>query len=284
MYYRLIAFISMFVMSAVFRTMAAVTKTVSQAMALSGVLVLAIVVYTGFVVPVSYMHPWFGWIRWINPIFYAFEILVANEFHGRRFTCSQFVPAYPTLPGDSFVCSVTGAVAGERTVLGDDFIAANYSYYYSNVWRNFGILLAFLFGFMVMYFIAVEINSSTSSTAEVLVFRRGHVPSYLQDLDKKQANDEEVGGPDNGASAEKTEDDGQDVNIIPAQQDVFTFRDVTYDIPVKDGRRTLLNNVSGWVKPGTLTALMGTSGAGKTTLLDVRYSNLQNLETDTDVT
>ena len=58
----------MFVMSAVFRTMAAVTKTVSQAMALSGVLILAIVVYTGFTVPVSYMHPWFGWIRYINPV------------------------------------------------------------------------------------------------------------------------------------------------------------------------------------------------------------------------
>lgn len=64
----------MFVMSAVFRTMAAVTKTVSQAMALSGVLILAIVVYTGFTVPVSYMHPWFGWIRYINPVSIAKSI------------------------------------------------------------------------------------------------------------------------------------------------------------------------------------------------------------------
>lgn len=30
----------------------------------------------------------------------------------------------------------------------------------------------------------------------------------------------------------------------------------------------MLDHVSGWVKPGTLTALMGVSGAGKTTLLD----------------
>lgn len=53
----LVNFISTFVMSAVFRTMAALTKTISQAMALAGVLVLAIVVYTGFTIPVPFMHP-----------------------------------------------------------------------------------------------------------------------------------------------------------------------------------------------------------------------------------
>lgn len=121
---------------------------------------------------------------------------------------------------------------------------------------------------MAMYFMAVEFNSSTTSSAEVLVFRRGHVPAYLQDLDKKQANDEEVGDSGEGANAEK-EDGGDDVNAIPPQKDIFTWRDVSYNIPVKEGDRTLLDHVSGWVKPGTLTALMGTSGAGKTTLLDV---------------
>jgi ATP-binding cassette, subfamily G (WHITE), member 2, PDR len=73
--YFLITFITTFVMSAVFRTMASLTKTIAQAMALSSVLVLAIVVYTGFTIPVHYMHPWFGWIRWLNPVFSAFEMV-----------------------------------------------------------------------------------------------------------------------------------------------------------------------------------------------------------------
>ena len=62
--------------------------------------------------------------------------MVANEFHGRRFTCSQFVPAYSPLVGDSFICSTRGAVAGERTVSGDAFIAEQYGYYYSHVYWN----------------------------------------------------------------------------------------------------------------------------------------------------
>lgn len=40
-------------------------------------------------------------------------------------------------------------------------------------------------------------------------------------------------------------------------------------MPVPGGQKQLLNDVYGYVKPGTLTALMGASGAGKTTCLDV---------------
>lgn len=41
------------------------------------------------------------------------------------------------------------------------------------------------------------------------------------------------------------------------------------DIPGIKDPRVLLSNVSGFSKPKTMTALMGSSGAGKTTLLDV---------------
>lgn len=66
--YFLVTFTAMFVMSAIFRTLAALTKTISQAMSLAGVMILAIVVYTGYVVPGPYMHPWFAWIKWISKL------------------------------------------------------------------------------------------------------------------------------------------------------------------------------------------------------------------------
>ena len=64
-------------------------------------------------------------------------------------------------------------------------------------------------------------------------------------------------------------------NNNPVSGAHLTWQNLSYDIdlPAKRGeprkRRTLLNKVSGYVKPGTLCALMGASGAGKTTLLDV---------------
>lgn len=67
----LVTYIATFVMAAIFRTTAAVTKTASQAMAGAGVLVLVLVIYTGFVIRIPEMPVYFGWLRWINPIFYS---------------------------------------------------------------------------------------------------------------------------------------------------------------------------------------------------------------------
>lgn len=213
------------------------------------------------------MHPWFSWIRYLNPIFYAFEMLVANEFHGREFTCSEIMPPYSPVVGDSWICASAGAVAGRWTVSGDAYMYATYEYSYSHVWRNFGILVGFLVGFMAIYFAAVELNSSVTSTAEALVFQRSHIPPHLDP--KRAAKDEEkAAGEGSGAAVEEGRQEPKK-GAIEAQKDMFTWKDVVYDIEVKDGTRRLLDHVSGWVKPGTLTALMGASGAGKTTLLDV---------------
>ncbi|KAL5606923.1 hypothetical protein BROUX41_003299 [Berkeleyomyces rouxiae] len=266
----LITFIMKFVMSAVFRTMAALTKTVSQAMALAGVLVLILVVYTGFVIAQPAMQDWFAWLRWLNPIFYAFEILIANEFHGHEYTCSAIIPSYSPPQGESWICNIVGARAGRRTVSGDDFIWTNYRYTWDHTWRNFGIICAFLFVFMIIYFVATEVNSATTSTAEVLVFQHGKVPAHIANgTNNRAAEGEEFAR--SGSNSEKSGKDNRAGNTtaIEPQRDIFTWRDVVYDIEIKGEPRRLLDNVAGWVKPGTLTALMGVSGAGKTTLLDV---------------
>ncbi|KFZ20516.1 hypothetical protein V501_00082, partial [Pseudogymnoascus sp. VKM F-4519 (FW-2642)] len=59
------------------------------------------------------------------------------------------------------------------------------------------------------------------------------------------------------------------IDDMSQQRSIFSWRDIVYDIHIKDKPRRLLDHVSGWARPGTLTALMGVSGAGKTTLLDV---------------
>lgn len=265
----LITYMSTFVMGGIFRTLGAITKTSSQAMSLAGVMILALTMYTGFMVAVPQMVAWFGWLRWINPLYYAFEILIGNEFHGREYICSGILPPYTPLQGDSWICDAVGAVAGRSTVNGDSYINANYSYYWSHAWRNLGILFAFLFFFTLLYAVCTELSSGAGSTAEFLVFQRGHVPAHLQNANSPGDEEKQASSASSGPVTSSMGDNDASVSALAPQKDIFTWKDVVYDIEIKGEPRRLLDNVSGWVKPGTLTALMGVSGAGKTTLLDV---------------
>lgn len=249
------------VMSGIFRSVAAVTRTVGQAMSIAGVLILAIVIYSGFMIPQSYMHPWFAWIRWVNPVFYAFEGLLSNELHGRHFECEQLVPPYGK--GDSIICAAVGAVPGQRTVSGDAFLDANYGYRHSHLWRNYGILLTFFVVFHVVYLAATELNKGRRSKGETLVFRRGHSPANI----KQDVENNQVIPPHR--VPEIQQGSTHTMGHLARHTDVLSWRGVNYKVPVKGGARQLLADVNGWVKPGTLTALVGVSGAGKTTLLDV---------------
>ena len=105
-------------------------------MAFVSVMVLAIVIYTGFALLRPYAHPWLTWISWTNPVAHAFEAILVNEIHGRRFRCANFVPAPPIQVGDSFICEVAGAVADVRDNLGDAWVHSSYQYSYAHIWRN----------------------------------------------------------------------------------------------------------------------------------------------------
>lgn len=76
---------------------------------------------------------------------------------------------------------------------------------------------------------------------------------------------------DNKVAFRKGEQE-QDLSGLINTRKPFTWENLTYTVPVPGGKKQLLDNVFGYVKPGTLTALMGSSGAGKTTLLDVLAS------------
>ncbi|KAJ6155247.1 hypothetical protein N7470_005813 [Penicillium chermesinum] len=260
--YILFQLTSVVTMSGLFRCLATMTKTLGQAMALGGIIIICIAVYTGYTVPQPDMRPWLGWIRWINPIFYAFEGVISNEFHGLKAICVNFVPDYPHVLGSSFTCSVVGSTAGQLYVSGDVFIEKNYQYSHSHLWRNFGIIVAFLVFFHAAYLILTELVPGTASSGNTLCFLSRNSPDNpgADDLESRKQS---------GALREVQSSRSHLCLSVPQQRRVFSWKGLSYDIPVKGGTKRLLDDVNGWAKPGTLTALMGLSGAGKTTLLDV---------------
>ncbi|OJJ45647.1 hypothetical protein ASPZODRAFT_98405 [Penicilliopsis zonata CBS 506.65] len=267
----LFSIVTTLTMSMIFRTIAASSRTLSQALVPAAILILGLVIYTGFTIPTRYMLGWSRWMNYLDPIAYAFESFMVNEFHDRRFRCSDFIPSgtgYSDVALVNQICYATGAVAGSMWVEGDDYLHTNFQYYDSHKWRNLGIMIAFMMFFMFTYLFATEYISEAKSKGEVLLFRRGHQPVTSRPEDIETSTQAPPAG--------KAEDsqNGEVSTGIQRQTAIFHWQDVCYDIKIKNESRRILDHVDGWVKPGTCTALMGVSGAGKTTLLDVLASRV----------
>lgn len=279
--YLLFAFCSTLTMSMIFRTIGQMTRTIAEALTPTALLVIGLVIYTGFIIPIRNMQGWLRWINYINPLAYSYEALVANEFHNRDFECVSFVPegsSYENITSAERTCSVTGASSGSSVVSGDLYAQESYGYYYSHVWRfvllflfavrinqtdlnscrNFGILIAYIVFFMIMYILAAEYITADRGKGEILLFRRKHISN----LEKKKQSDEESAsemGPaviDPGADTEKGSAGEDKSVVIQEQTNILHWRNLTYDVPIKGGIRRITDHVDGWVKPGALTALM----------------------------
>jgi ATP-binding cassette subfamily G (WHITE) protein 2 (PDR) len=274
-FFCLTTLLSTLVQSAVFRTLACITRTSEQAMIPSAILSLGLMIYTGFTTPPGYMPGWSRWMAYINPLWYGFEALMANEFHERDFPCASMVPTgqgYANLPSASQICSVVGSEVGSALVNGDSYISKSFDYWNVHKWRlvnskntidtegqctngsrsnrNIGILCGFLAIFFPTYVLAAELAKPPKTRGEILVFGRGK--GFHR---REQPLDAESQEKDRPVVADKTHGSLQSDTII-AGKDVFHWEDLCYDIKVKGGTRRLLDHIDGWVKPGVSTILM----------------------------
>ncbi|KAK2624440.1 hypothetical protein QTJ16_006390 [Diplocarpon rosae] len=284
-------------MSMFFRSIGSTSRTMSQAMVPSSLFILALVVYTGFTIPMRDMVPWFKWLSYLNPVAYGFEALLINEFHDRKIPCSVFVPSgdsYANILPDQRICSSKGAEAGADFVDGDTYLKVTYGYEYAHLWRNLGILFAFTVAGLALHLLTTEFISAERSKGEVLVFPRTQVPKIRSADDEETISDDRLNtdamaSTGNLSSGKETSPAGKEMgskvqsstassrrsrSSSIENKPIFQWEDLNYDVKIKTETRRLLDSVDGWVKPGTLTALMGVSGAGKTTLLDVLASRV----------
>lgn len=130
------------------------------------------------------------------------------------------------------------------------------------VWSGFGFLVGFAIVCFFLNLITLRlVKFQTSSTT---------APEEEEEKEKTQSSSLCCPSRPKKATPKKKEirvNVSEEKNFIPVN---LVFRNIGYSVHTPEKQTLdLLNDVSGYAKSGTMTALMGSSGAGKTTLMDV---------------
>ncbi|KAL1220621.1 ABC transporter G family member 41 [Cardamine amara subsp. amara] len=216
-----------------FRAIAAIFRTFVASTITGAISVLTLSLFGGFVIPKSSMPVWLGWGFWLSPLSYAEIDLTTNEFFGPRW--GKLISGNTT--------------AGEQVL---DVRGLNFGR--DSYWTAFGALIGFILFFNALYTLALTYRNNPKTTCAIV----SHA--------KNSPHSEE----DFKSCPEVTSRAKTGKIILPFKPLTVTFQNVNYYIETPQGKkRQLLSDVTGALKPGVLTSLMGVSGAGKTTLLDV---------------
>ncbi|ORY86958.1 ABC drug exporter AtrF [Protomyces lactucae-debilis] len=246
---------------ALYRLFAALSPTFDNAIRYAGLILNAMAIYAGYVINKTQMLtsaskggvPWFGWLYYASPVSYAFEAVMVNEFSNMNIACSSgsIVPEGPSYTNVAYqTCTLVGSVPGSLTVRGADYLQQSFAYTRSNLWRDFGILLLFTVAYIILGAIFSELFLFASTGASLLQFKNAKQAKRAEQINRA------------------IEEEKEEATDLVKSKSVFTFRDLCYSVDAEGSRKQLLDNVQGWVEPGTCVALVGSSGAGKTTLLN----------------
>jgi len=118
----------------------------------------------------------------------------------------------------------------------------------------------FIFG--AIHLLATELIPARRSRGEVLLFKHTHRRKQRPQSDEESttavtfSQDTSQLESVNGDVPEYDTKPKAMIEAIQIQSSIFHWSGLSCDIKTKSSTRRILNNIDGWVKPGTLTALM----------------------------
>ncbi|XP_015874836.3 pleiotropic drug resistance protein 3 isoform X1 [Ziziphus jujuba] len=229
----------------IFRFLASVFQTMNAAMTAGSFGLLFMFLFGGFVITKPSMPVWLKWGFWVSPMSYGEIGLSVNEFLAPRW--QKMLSTNITI----------GQEALESRGLNFD------GYLY---WISVGALFGMTLVFNIGYILALGFLKAPSASAVIISHEKFSQLQKTEDSHGHALEEEELHPSDKGRM------------VLPFTPLTLVFEDVQYyvDTPLEmkehgftKKKLQLLSDITGSLRPGILTALMGVSGAGKTTLLDV---------------
>ncbi|XP_047320053.1 pleiotropic drug resistance protein 1-like [Impatiens glandulifera] len=235
-YLLLLCFIQM--ASSLFRLMASLGRNIVIANTCGLSALLLVVLFSGFSISKDNISDAWIWGYWSSPMMYGQNAIIVNEFLG-----NSWHQSFPN----------TNQTLGEVLMISKSFFHQARWY-----WIGIGALIGYIILFNLFYTLALTYLNPISKPQTILA----DVPDIEAETNNEHGTNKKKRG-----------------MVLPFEPLLITFDQIRYSVNmpqemkvklgVNEERLELLKGVSGYFRPGILTALMGVSGAGKTTLMDV---------------
>ncbi|GLT32727.1 hypothetical protein SLA2020_073720 [Shorea laevis] len=235
-----------------FRFLASIFQTGDASMTAGSFTMLFTFLFGGFIISKPSMPVWLKWGFWLSPLTYAEIGLSVNEFLALRWQ----------------KILITNTTMG-KVILESRGLNFDGNLFWVSLGALFGFALVFNIGFtLALSFLKAPRASRAIVSQEKLsrIQGREHSSNFATMEEKDMNSHPNLKEPRRGTM------------VLPFEPLTVVFQNLQYyvDVPLEMRERgfdqeklQLLSDVSGALRPGVLTALMGISGAGKTTLLDV---------------
>ncbi|GAB9466632.1 Atp-binding protein [Globisporangium polare] len=267
--FELLLLLTNFAFTAWFFFISSISPNLHVSKPLSMVSILVFVLFAGFVISKDQLPSFLQWLYWIDPIAWTLRALAVNQYRDAQFDKCVY-------EGVDY-CARFGLNTGE-------YYLKLYGVPTEKKWAPLAVLVLILIYFV---FLALSVL--------VLEFKRYESPENLGGgggpSDDEKHHEAQLNSQNSGKILVKPfEPDGDttgeagsgSATVTPIQKLVrenisvtpvtLAFNDLWYSVPDPSNPKEsidLLQGVTGFAAPGTMTALMGSSGAGKTTLMDV---------------
>jgi ABC-type multidrug transport system ATPase subunit len=216
-----------------YRTLCFVVPDLKAALSATGLVILFLLLFSGFITAPSLVPKYWVWCIYSNPFYYLFQGLSTTEFLSSRYTKDVGIKNL--------------VLRGLRT---------EPLWSWGSILMEVGILLVY-FGVCVAAMVFVEHQPQQNFTDDKA---EEEVPAGAVGIEMTRMHE--------GGEAKEaiSGDEPSSLSFTPM---TLAFRGLGYSVRGAKGEQIdLLHDVDGYFKPGTMTALMGSSGAGKTTLMD----------------
>ena len=210
------------------RLFCALLSSQGVASPMSGVLLIVMVLYSGYTLPYNYIPNWLKWLYWISPFSWTIRAVTVNEYTSSDYDFMECVNEDCTRT-DRFG-DITLRERGNPT---------------DSAWIGYSIVFLVL-QFFVFLFLTIA--------AFIYIRREKPMRRKVADLNTETCPDTDIDyDPEDSQAVGEVE--------IPFEPMTLAFKKVWYTVALKGGEELdILKGVSGHFEPGSLTALMGSSG------------------------